>query len=315
MKLPLFSELEKAQTILIAGAGGGFDVFCGLPLYFWLRNLGKNVHLANLSFTELGFCEGERPTPSLLRVLPSTGGSSNYFPEVYLAQWLTARFGITPVYAIERTGVKPVVAAYEYLVSALKPDTLVLIDGGTDSLMRGDEVGLGTPQEDMASLFAANSVMGVDRKFLISIGFGIDTFHGVCHALFLENVAELIADNAYLGAWSLMREMEEFRLYSEVCEYVKTRMSRQPSIVNASIISAVNGWFGDRHATKRTEGSELFINPLMGIYWAFQLEQVARRNLYLNRIANTSTYQELSLAIETFQGTQPKGRAWTDIPC
>jgi hypothetical protein len=315
MKLPFFTDLEKSQNILIVGAGGGFDVFCGLPLYFWLRNAGKTVHLANLSFSELGFCDGERPTPALLRVLPNTGGSANYFPEVYLSQWLTARYGETSVYAIERTGVKPVVAAYEWLVETLHPDTLILIDGGTDSLLRGDEIGLGTPQEDMSSLFAANAVKGVDRKYLVSIGFGIDAFHGVCHAHFLENVAALIGENAFLGSWSLLREMEEFGLYSEVCEYVTNRMPKQPSIVNASIISAVNGWFGNQHATKRTEGSELFINPLMAIYWAFQLEPVARRNLYLDRIGNTNTYQELSMAIETFQATLPKTRAWRDIPC
>ena len=65
MKIPLFTELEGAQNILIVGAGGGFDVFCGLPLYFWLRNAGKTVHLANLSFSELGFCEGERLPKSM----------------------------------------------------------------------------------------------------------------------------------------------------------------------------------------------------------------------------------------------------------
>jgi len=315
MKIPLFSELEKAETILIAGAGGGFDVFCGLPLFFWLLSAGKKVHLANLSFTELGFSDGEHPVPSLTRVVPTTsGGPANYFPELYLSQWLTERYGETPVYAIERTGAKPVLAAYEWLVETLKPDTLILIDGGTDSLMRGDESGLGTPQEDMASLFAANAVKGVERKFLVSIGFGIDTFHGVCHAHFLENVATLIKDNAYLGAWSLMKEMEEFRLYGDAHKYVTVRMSQAPSIVNTSIIAATIGWFGDRHPTKRTEGSELFINPLMAIYWAFQLEQVAQRNLYLERIANTSTYQELSMEIEIFQALQTKPRSWTDIP-
>lgn len=314
MKLPFFTGLEKAQTILIAGAGGGFDVFCGLPLYFWLKNAGKTVHLANLSFTDLGFCDGVRPVASLVKVLPNTGGSANYFPEVYLSQWLSDRYGETPIYALERTGVKPVLAAYEWLVQTLQPDTLILIDGGTDSLLRGDEIGLGTPQEDMASLFAANAVKGVARKHLVSLGFGIDTFHGVCHAHFLENVAALIADDAYLGAWSLMHEMEEFRLYREVCEFVTARMPRQPSIVNASIIAAATGGFGDQHATKRTEGSELFINPLMTFYWSFQLEAVARHNLYLDRLAETTTYQELSLAIETFRAIQPKTRAWADMP-
>ena len=33
MKIPFFNELDEAQNILIAGAGGGFDVFCGLPLF------------------------------------------------------------------------------------------------------------------------------------------------------------------------------------------------------------------------------------------------------------------------------------------
>jgi len=45
------------------------------------------------------------------------------------------------------------------------------------------------------------------------------------------------------------------------------------------------------------------------------LEAVARRNLYLDRLGNTTTYQELTLAIETFRATQPKTRAWADIPC
>jgi hypothetical protein len=147
------------------------------------------------------------------------------------------------------------------------------------------------------------------------LGFGIDAFHGVCHAHYLENAAALIANEAHVGTWSLMYEMEEFRLYCEACDFVMARMPRHPSIVNSSIISAVMGGFGDQHATKRTEGSELFINPLMALYWAFRLEHVAQRNLILNQIANTVTYQELSLAIEAFHATVPKLRAWKDIPC
>ena len=107
MRIPFIDELDEAHTILIAGAGGGFDVFCGLPLYFWLKNAGKTVHLANLSFTDLGFCDGVRPVPSLVKVLPNTGSSANYFPEVYLSQWLSERYGETPVYAIERAGSAP----------------------------------------------------------------------------------------------------------------------------------------------------------------------------------------------------------------
>lgn len=315
MRIPLFNELEKSRKILIAGAGGGFDVFCGLPLYFWLKKAGKVVHLANLSFTQLDYCDGERPVPSLVRVTSTTGGSQRYFPEVHLATWLTKQFGDTPVYALERSGAQPVLSAYQWLTQNLSVDTIVLMDGGTDSLMRGDEAVLGTPQEDMTSLFAASEITGVTGKFLVCIGFGVDTFHGVCHAHFLQNAAAIIEEGGFLGSWSLAREMEEFQLYREAFEFVSNRMSNEASIVNSSIISAVNGWFGNEHATRKTEGSELFINPLMAQYWAFNLDHVARRNLYLDRIRKTTSYGELTVAIETFRAGISKVRQWKDIPC
>ena len=36
---------------------------------------------------------------------------------------------------------------YEALVKELQVDAIILADGGTDSLMQGDEDGLGTPME------------------------------------------------------------------------------------------------------------------------------------------------------------------------
>ena len=51
---PLLSRLNRHDRILIAGAGGGFDVYAGLPLATALRRAGKQVFLANLTFTYLG---------------------------------------------------------------------------------------------------------------------------------------------------------------------------------------------------------------------------------------------------------------------
>jgi hypothetical protein len=43
MNLPFFNELEDAKTILLAGAGGGLDVFCGLPPFSWLTGTAHQV--------------------------------------------------------------------------------------------------------------------------------------------------------------------------------------------------------------------------------------------------------------------------------
>jgi len=50
---PVFTRLTACKRVLIAGAGGGFDVYAGLPLALALVRLGKQVHLANLSFARL----------------------------------------------------------------------------------------------------------------------------------------------------------------------------------------------------------------------------------------------------------------------
>jgi hypothetical protein len=314
MKIALLNELDQATNILIAGAGGGYDVFCGLPLYFVLKQAGKSVHLANLSSGALGFCDAENPAPALWRITPRTG-ATKYFPEMHLSAWLTERYGETPVFAIEPSGSRRVSAAYEWLAHTLKPDAIVLVDGGTDSLMRGDEAGLATPEGDAVSLLAVQSLSGIPKKLLACLGFGIDTHHGVCHAHFLENVAALARDDSYLGAWSLLHDSDEFRFYREACEFTFARLSQQPSIVNTSVIAAASGAFGDVHTTKRTEGSTLFINPLMALYWGFQLEGVVRRNLYLDQIRHTETAEQVALAIEKFRDSLPNNRPWTTIPC
>ena len=39
-KIPLFQHLEESENILLAGAGGGFDIYARLPIYFNLIEQG-----------------------------------------------------------------------------------------------------------------------------------------------------------------------------------------------------------------------------------------------------------------------------------
>lgn len=57
---PLFAALASARRVLIAGAGGGFDVYAGLPLALALRAQGAEVHLANLYLDRLENTYGRR---------------------------------------------------------------------------------------------------------------------------------------------------------------------------------------------------------------------------------------------------------------
>ncbi len=313
LTLPFFKEIEQAQSILLVGAGGGFDIFCGLPLYFGLRDQGKRVHLANVSFSPLFSATGRRLSPVLMEVTAETQGNRRYFPEMYLARWFAAQGEQIPIYCFERTGVQPLLAAYQTLIDLLHVDAIILIDGGTDSLMRGDEPGLGTPEEDIASIAAVHQ-LPLAHKLLLCLGFGIDTFHGVCHAYFLEAVAELTRQHAFLGTWSLTQEMPEVQRYRQATEAVLQAMPAHPSIVSTSILNALEGLFGDVHSTGRTAGSTLFINALMTLYWCFRLDPVAQRVLYLDDILHTKTIRDLTFAIEQFRATLPTTKSWINLP-
>ena len=315
-KLPFFKELENAQNILLAGAGGGFDIFSGLPIYFGLEAEGKQVHLANLSFSLLPppqVSKEARLSPSLLKVTADTPLLTDYFPERFLSEWFRTQGKEVPIYCFERTGVKPLLASYKALVKKLELDTVILIDGGTDSLMCGDETGLGTPHEDVASILAVNELT-VKRKLLACLGFGVDHFHGVCHAQFLEAVAELTRKRAYLGMFSLLKQMTEVQSYREASKYVFGQMPHQVSIVSSSILSALEGHYGDYHSTPRTQYSKLWINPLMPVYWCFLLHEVAERILYREQMLKTKAFADSVEVIKNFRSSLKNIRPKESIP-
>ncbi|MFE0514564.1 DUF1152 domain-containing protein [Streptomyces sp. NPDC058964] len=307
---PLFTRLRDARRVLVAGAGGGFDVYAGLPLALALWTAGKEVHLANLSFADLyGLGTDVWVDRDVAAVRPDTTLRGDYFPERALAEWLAAQGLPSTVYAFPRTGVGPLRDAFRALLAHLGGvDAIVLVDGGTDILMRGDEHGLGTPEEDMATLAAVNGLGEVSHRLVACLGFGVDAYHGVNHSLVLENLAALDREGAYLGAFSLPRASREGALYLDAVAHAQRRTASHPSIVNGSVAAAVRGDFGDVRFTDRTRDSELFVNPLMALYFCVDAPGLARRNLYLDRLEETALMRQISSAIEEFRDALPRQR-------
>ncbi|GAA3494656.1 DUF1152 domain-containing protein [Streptomyces prasinosporus] len=299
---PLFTRLADAERILVAGAGGGFDVYSGLPLALSLLHQGKEVHLANLSFSALaGLPPDHWVADDLAAVRFDSAVHQRYFPERTLAQWLHRHGYPATVYAFPQIGVRPLRAAYRALVELHDIDAVVLVDGGTDILLRGDEAGLGTPEEDLTSVAALAGLDGIPDRLVVSVGFGVDAHHGVNHVQVLENIAALERDGAYLGAFSIPRATREGAMYLDAVAHAQHHTPEHPSIVNGSIAAAVRGSFGDARFTDRTRDSELFVNPLMSLYFAFDLPGLAARCLYLDRIEDTHLMRQVHSRIAEFR--------------
>ena len=316
----IFDILSPAQTVLIAGCGGGYDVLSGLPLYFNLRQQGKTCLLANLSFTSLYTTvpKAKKYCDMCVKVTHDMKADvefNRYFPEYYLSQWFWEKFQEdVPVYTFGREiGVQQLSSAYKKICSEHKVDAIVLVDGGTDSLMFGFEERMGTPVEDQTSIAAAHSVSSVPIRLLTCIGFGIDTFHGVSHGLFLENVATLEKTGGYLGCFSVSRHSIEGQLYHKGYQAVSKRM--QPSIVSASITDAMQGHFGNHHSTTRTGNSKLFINPLMPILWSFDLAKIVDQIPYAEKLASTKSATDVMRVVMSHHAqVEKEGKIRKPIP-
>jgi hypothetical protein len=296
MNLPILDQLRDSRSILIAGMGGGFDVYCGLPIALALRRHGLTVHLASYSFSDvLGFEGGMRLSPTLVGMTGEAHLPVIYGPELYLARWLRENLDDTaPVWAFHKTGVRPLAENYRLLVERLSIDALILVDGGVDSLACGDEADPGTFIEDTISLVAACQVTGPTKRIVACVGFGAEPEVGHAHAL--ENMAALASRDAFLGACALTRQMDVYQHYEAAVLYAQSQPYQDPSVINSSVVSAVRGHFGNYHLTERTRGSPLFISPLMSLCWFFDADTVLSRNLIAPVLTGTDTFQEATRA-------------------
>lgn len=137
------------KTAFLAGCGGGYDVFGGLPYYFKMKSCENyDVTLINYSFTQHTLLSkySQQLTSLLYRVDPQTNVTwltdDVYFPEQRLANELQI-----PIYAIlcdyTETRIELIVEAYRHLIQERTIDEFILIDGGSDVLLTGKEANLG----------------------------------------------------------------------------------------------------------------------------------------------------------------------------
>lgn len=287
LNIPILDQIAGSEHILIAGMGGGYDIFSGLPLFFELEALGYDVHLANFSFSDIaGLSDGEQLTDTLVGVSIDVEGDFDYFPEYYLAEWFfNTRNEFVTIWCFEKTGARPLIRNYRALVDHLEIDCIILVDGGVDSLMHGDEPNMGTLFEDTLSLLAVSELNHVSTRIVACLGLGVEYEVGYPHLF--ENIAQLVKSDGFFGACSLTKQMEAYQQYEEAVLYVFDQQPKHPSVICASVISATRGEYGDYHLVKRTQGNELHISPLMSLFWFFDMMTIAKANKLLPAMALT----------------------------
>lgn len=297
---PITEVLTRCRRVLLAGCGGGYDILGAVPLLHELRQRGIEVHLASLSFAYLNGLAGARQDPdhpNLYAVDATVATEAAYCPEAWLARFLDQHVGPDHVvHCFDKTGVRPLRAAYAALATRLDLDAIVLIDGGIDALLRGDERSIGTPAEDLTSLAAVDALPGL-TKILACVGLGSELRDGIGHADALERIAALTRRGGFLGAGALVPGTAAGDLYLAALEHVFAGQAQQKrSHVHAVVRDACQGGFGDR-------GPHVWLSPLLNMYWFFDAAAVAADHVFLPALAETETIWEVTATIEAVRKT------------
>jgi hypothetical protein len=296
-------SLGGARRVLLAGCGGGYDVLGAVPLRHALRAAGVEVELASLSFAYLnGLSNAVQDTavPNLYAVGASAATTRAYCPEAHLAKFLDEQDGTATnvVWSFDKTGVRPLAAAYRALVERLHIDAVVLIDGGIDALMRGDETSLGTPSEDLASLAAATSLSRIPI-LMACVGMTAELRDGIAHAQVFERIAELTREGAYLGAAPLIAGTPACDVYTGAVDYVFAGQSEQKqSHVHRVVTRALRGEFG-------ATAPYVWLSPLASMFWFFDARAVARTHHFLDELRATDSIWDVAARIEGIRKSLP----------
>jgi hypothetical protein len=277
----------KNEITLFIGAGGGFDVFAALPL---------SMKCQSGIFINYGQHKG-------FKIRQST---EEDYPE----------YGLAPItYTLGRNGVQDVRDGIQEIVDTYAVDTIFVIDGGVDSLMRGDEENQGTVLEDFIVMAAVDQI-DVPHKYLACVGFGAETEEGLNHYRALENISALTMTGDFLGSCSLLKDSREYKAYKILCE--EAWEGNRKSHIQSKIILATEGEFGDvgmdgaDAQVYNQETSVNFISPLMSIYWFFNLDGVIKRNLVIEKIRESRSFTDAMMLYR--QSIQPHTRPKQVIP-
>eukprot|EP01012_Entosiphon_sulcatum_P060082 TRINITY_DN8484_c0_g1_i1.p2 TRINITY_DN8484_c0_g1~~TRINITY_DN8484_c0_g1_i1.p2 ORF type:complete len:341 (+),score=56.70 TRINITY_DN8484_c0_g1_i1:1093-2115(+) len=314
----------EIKTVMLCGCGGGFDFVHSLILYPALRQAGKRVVIGSYSFglpdkiggAEIVFREGDAMAKL---VTAKSVPDPSYAPEIHMCSFLDRRYPETAPHSIyayyARAFCVPVLKRfYAQLVEKHEIDAIVTVDGGSDSLMVGDEAGLGDPLEDAVSV-ATVAALPVKLALLVAVGVGCDRFNEVSDASTLRAIAELTRTGGFLGSVSVEPSMEGFQLYREGLEHIYKGHGRQGfrSVLAGAIVAATEGAFGSKEVPanlqSRVAPGEMYFWPLMAMLWGFDPGKVAERSQTIKWI---SSCESVDAAWAAFSQNRRKA-TWREV--
>jgi len=282
-----------------------------MNLYPELKRMGKKVVIGSYSFglpdditgkdVEVVFEDNtEKQKIYAKKLTGGSSGSADYCPEIAICSFLDQEYPSEAphfmyAYYARYFTVPRLTTLYKKFIEQHNIDAFILFDGGSDSLVVGDESGLGDPIEDSVSVTTVANLPNLKFKVVISIGFGSDRYNDVSDVCSLRAVAEITSLGGFLGCVSLEPKSYGFDFYKRCVDSIYKKQTFR-SVATAVVISATEGKYGFEipdMSGNRVKKGQAYLWPLMGMLWAFDPVVVANRSLISKWIKDAATLKEM----------------------
>lgn len=280
------------KTAIIAGCGGGYDIFGGLIKYHQLKDTHRLI-LCNLSFTSPFLLRDhcEEIIPKCFKVTPE--GDLKINSKIYCPEYLLAKELQIPVYVMcGYDTVEEIRNFYLHLLREVTIDEIYLVDGGCDVLLTGTESELGTPVKNMMHLKAILD-LPISTKIVCAVGLNVDCGHGVVESELEERLSKTKFESRLLTL-----DEEDCKFYYNTFNKCNPRNSIVHSLVCSSLEDSY-GYVIPKHLQKRISEAKVNVSDLTRLFIECDMNELSIEIVYLDKITDTMTSDEVDSLMDS----------------
>ena len=302
------------KAIIIAGCGGGSDIYGALSLFFELnKNCTKtetNIILVNYSLMDpkeqsiQKYITHVTDNLAVVNCIDTIDVDQNpKYSELKLSKILSRKIYILTNYPTCRE----IVTSYQTIMKMEEVDVvdaLYLVDGGCDVILSGNEEGgLGSPVEDMMHLKAVTGLNNVLNKIVLAIGLNIEIGDGVLQSSLDKRINELEEKKIMLDKKLLNYNDECVKKYCDCVLQPKPLTSTVQNLIVCAILGH-RGYYVPEHLKYKIEENVICLMDQTCTLYHFDLKRLAESVIYLDIIGPDQDSDEVDELIEKFIETR-----------
>lgn len=282
------------RPVILAGCGGGCDIYGAMPLYYQFKDSAPEIIIVNLSFAHPGILREQICAEEVVDGCFKINQGSQFDDRDYLPECLLANKLNHTVYAIcNYDTVQSILNSYLAITRDLNEYDFYLVDGGCDVLLSGNETALATYVEDMMHLKAVLQLQRAQNIYVCAIGLNVDCGHGVLEHELIKRLEDLQDNGTLISSELLKLSDDKTKFYYDIVLDCNPSLSCVQSFVCAALEGQTGFIVPEAVKSRISQNNSVNVSDLTRTLIICNGRKLAENINYLDRITNQMSSEEV----------------------